>query len=306
MSLFFLLTLALAQTPEREALASSIQELAVAFHEEGAFDGAVLVVYDGELLFEGGFGLANREWSVPNAPDTIFNLGSCAKPLTASLILHLVGQGLLSLDEPIGRWLPELRADLGERITVGYEPVMATGAPDARPQDDPLAWASETKDDQPEWLELDYASDEVVRPVAVHVFESQNPGAVSGFSLFGSKPEEAAPFDAEEFETRRSERGVHVAVFPVYADFPVTRVRLELDSPGVAGWNEIDAVGLEDESGTLHWATGARASSTASDLIALPWDATPRPADLERIAGNLRDCDRVGEAEAILALARQL
>jgi hypothetical protein len=39
-------------------------------------------------------------------------------------------------------------------------------------------------------------------------------------------------------------------------------VRLYLDSPRVRSWNEIDAVGLVDQSGATHWATEVRASTT--------------------------------------------
>jgi hypothetical protein len=47
-------------------------------------------------------------------------------------------------------------------------------------------------------------------------------------------------------------------------DKPVetNRVRLFLDCMKVPGWNEIDAVGLVDKTGAVHWATGATASST--------------------------------------------
>jgi hypothetical protein len=45
-------------------------------------------------------------------------------------------------------------------------------------------------------------------------------------------------------------------------DFPVRRIRIELDSMNVPGWNEIDAVGLVDDAGRTHWAARVTASST--------------------------------------------
>ena len=59
-----------------------------------------------------------------------------------------------------------------------------------------------------------------------------------------------------------------MVVTPITAPFElleIGRVRIELDSPGVNGWNEIDAVGLLDESGVTHWATSATASSTYAE-----------------------------------------
>lgn len=51
------------------------------------FDGAVLVADQDTLLYKGAFGLANREWQMPNSTDTKFMLGSVSKPLTATLAL---------------------------------------------------------------------------------------------------------------------------------------------------------------------------------------------------------------------------
>ncbi|NQT13820.1 MAG: hypothetical protein HQ582_13790 [Planctomycetes bacterium] len=57
------------------------------------------------------------------------------------------------------------------------EPEQATGPPDTpRAGDIRTAWASASPDGQKEWLLLDYAK--VVRPTAVAVHETYNPGAV--------------------------------------------------------------------------------------------------------------------------------
>src|SRR5207248_11728619 len=53
-----------------------------------------------------------------------------------------------------------------------------------------------------------------------------------------------------------------VSVIPLKLNFKTARVRLIIDSKGVEGWNEIDAVGLDDASGKTHWASAAIASST--------------------------------------------
>jgi len=44
------------------------------------------------------------------APQTLFPIGSITKSLTSTVILQLVHEGVLSLDAPIGRWLPEYPA----------------------------------------------------------------------------------------------------------------------------------------------------------------------------------------------------
>ena len=49
----------------------------------------------------------------PGAPvdaETIFPLASVTKPVTATVVMTLVEQGLVALDEPVGRLVPEFRA----------------------------------------------------------------------------------------------------------------------------------------------------------------------------------------------------
>src|ERR1700676_1146176 len=40
--------------------------------------------------------------------DSLFRIASTTKPVTGAATLALIGEGLLSLDEPVGRLLPEL------------------------------------------------------------------------------------------------------------------------------------------------------------------------------------------------------
>jgi CubicO group peptidase (beta-lactamase class C family) len=45
--------------------------------------------------------------SAPMGEDTLFRIASVTKPMGGALVLSLVGDGALSLDDPITRWLPE-------------------------------------------------------------------------------------------------------------------------------------------------------------------------------------------------------
>jgi CubicO group peptidase (beta-lactamase class C family) len=47
---------------------------------------------------------------LPMRPDTLFRLASVTKPFAGALTLALVEDGLLALDDEVGRWLPELAA----------------------------------------------------------------------------------------------------------------------------------------------------------------------------------------------------
>ena len=65
---------------------TKLSELMNAYHNYNMFDGAVLVAENGKIIYKDAFGLANREWNIPNKTDTKFMIGSVSKPLTATLI----------------------------------------------------------------------------------------------------------------------------------------------------------------------------------------------------------------------------
>lgn len=71
------------------------------------FSGVVLVTKDGKSVFSRGFGLANREFGIPNAAATVFRMGSASKQFTSAAVLLLVQRGELSLNDPVGKYLPE-------------------------------------------------------------------------------------------------------------------------------------------------------------------------------------------------------
>lgn len=77
-------------------------------NQQEGFSGNVLISERGVIIYEKSFGYANAENRRPLTQDTIFLIGSVAKPFTAAAILKLKEQGKLSLDDPVTRFLPEL------------------------------------------------------------------------------------------------------------------------------------------------------------------------------------------------------
>src|SRR4051794_34810002 len=51
--------------------------------------------------------------NAPMRPDTLFRLASVTKPFAGALTLALVEDGVLGLDDEVGRWLPQLAAPRG-------------------------------------------------------------------------------------------------------------------------------------------------------------------------------------------------
>jgi CubicO group peptidase (beta-lactamase class C family) len=68
---------------------------------------AIALVRDGRIVWTEGFGVANTITRRPVTPDTIFELASNDKVMTAYIALRLVDQGILSLDEPLNTYLQE-------------------------------------------------------------------------------------------------------------------------------------------------------------------------------------------------------
>src|SRR6266853_2275486 len=60
---------------------------------------AIVVVKDGAVVYQHGYGYANLEHRVPITPQTLFDLGSVSKQFTGLSVAMLIGQGTLSLDE---------------------------------------------------------------------------------------------------------------------------------------------------------------------------------------------------------------
>lgn len=50
---------------------------------------AILVAKKGQVLYKRGFGLANMEWNIPIGTNTVFQIGSVTKLLTALGIMQL-------------------------------------------------------------------------------------------------------------------------------------------------------------------------------------------------------------------------
>ncbi len=105
----------------------AIDQCMAAFVREREVAGAVTLVADAEeVLHLGAVGLAklpeaSSQTPEPMRADSIFWIASMTKPVTGVCVMQLVDQGKLSLDDPIDRYLPEMRElknDAGEHVTV--------------------------------------------------------------------------------------------------------------------------------------------------------------------------------------------
>ena len=67
---------------------------------------AAAVVKKGKVLWTGSYGWANLEQKIPVTDDTLFQIASVSKPVTACAVMQLVEHGKLSLDADVNEVLP--------------------------------------------------------------------------------------------------------------------------------------------------------------------------------------------------------
>ena len=81
--------------------------------DAGKIPGALtLISRRGEIAHYSALGFADVERQKPVREDTIFRIYSMTKPITSVAFMQLVEQGLVSLDDPVHRYIPEWK-DLG-------------------------------------------------------------------------------------------------------------------------------------------------------------------------------------------------
>jgi CubicO group peptidase (beta-lactamase class C family) len=93
----------------------------------GAFSGSVLIAQGSKVLLCKGYGMANLELGVPNTPQTKFRLGSVTKQFTAMAIMQLQEKGLLNVNDPIIKYIPDYPN--GEKITIHHLLTHTSGIP---------------------------------------------------------------------------------------------------------------------------------------------------------------------------------
>lgn len=114
----------LRRTEPLEAVVADLRGYIPARMAEDHIPGlSIALVREGQLVWSEGFGVANRLTSRPVTPETVFEVASISKVVTAYSALRLVEQGRLALDEPlVGQldepWLPP--SEWGDRITLRH------------------------------------------------------------------------------------------------------------------------------------------------------------------------------------------
>jgi CubicO group peptidase (beta-lactamase class C family) len=101
--------------------------------QRGVPSASIAVVKGGKLAYTHAYGKAHIDPDVAATPDMRYSIGSISKQFTAAAMLLLWEQGKLSLDEPVGHYVPGLTR--GNEVTIRQVLSHTSGYQDYWPED---------------------------------------------------------------------------------------------------------------------------------------------------------------------------
>jgi D-alanyl-D-alanine carboxypeptidase len=123
-----------AQSVLPSATASGIDAAAAeVLKSTGVPSASVAVVQGGKVAYVKAYGMARLEPRMPAEPGMQYSIGSISKQFTATVVLLLVQDGKVKLDDPVGKYLPELTR--ANEVTVRQVLSMTSGYQDFWPED---------------------------------------------------------------------------------------------------------------------------------------------------------------------------
>lgn len=149
---------------------AALHRLCQATADTGLFCGAVLVADKGEIIYKKAFGLANREWDIPNATDTKFRLASVSKQFCSMVVMQLVQEGRIGLDDKITDHLPYYRKDTGGRITLHHLMSHQSGIKDFTASFDYRGTVSRLPSDKDEFIKTHCSGDLANEPGSIYSY----------------------------------------------------------------------------------------------------------------------------------------
>lgn len=108
--------------------AARMDQIVQSYASTHNFMGSVLVARGSQVVFSKGYGSADLEWKVPNAPNTKFRLGSVTKQFTAASILLLEERGKLSVNDPVKKYMADA-PPVWDKITIFHLLTHTSGIP---------------------------------------------------------------------------------------------------------------------------------------------------------------------------------
>jgi len=104
-----------------------INDFVKAKHKYHKFNGNILIAEKGRIVYQKSFGYADFKNKKPLTAQSVFNVASISKQFTAAAVMLAVERGLLSLDDSLSKYFPEIPY---EGITVRQMLTHTSGLPE--------------------------------------------------------------------------------------------------------------------------------------------------------------------------------
>src|SRR3984893_4376108 len=127
----------LSATSSCQSHAADIEQLL----KDGRVPGlSFAIIRDGQIVETKALGVRDASTAIPFDENTIFEAASLSKPVFAYAVLQLVDAGVLSLDTPLSKYVPDYVKDdpRAASITVRHVLSQASGLPNWRSKTNPL------------------------------------------------------------------------------------------------------------------------------------------------------------------------
>lgn len=104
------------------------------YAENHNFSGTILIQKSDQVQYQNSFGLANRQFNIPNTIETKYKIASITKIFTSTLILQLFEQGKIDLNSPVKTYFHDYLGAGGDKITIRHLLNHTSGIPYVGPK----------------------------------------------------------------------------------------------------------------------------------------------------------------------------
>lgn len=150
---------------EKNTNNQQIDSLITSYVKEGAFNGNILVIKNGQTIYRNEFGYTNGSKTEKLSPNSLFDIGSISKEFSAVSLMILEEQNKLNLEDELTKHLENLPG-WSEKVSVGHLLNFTSGLPK-------LKWES-LKNDNDIFSDLKEVSELEFEPGTDYLYSNYN------------------------------------------------------------------------------------------------------------------------------------
>jgi CubicO group peptidase (beta-lactamase class C family) len=106
----FLLNITLSAQTSLDSLIQTMPETCMSLMQQRGWPSlSIAIVLDQKIIYSQAFGFADVDKKIPATTKTIYRVGSMTKLFTATMLMQLAERGLVNLNDPLFKYLPEYK-----------------------------------------------------------------------------------------------------------------------------------------------------------------------------------------------------